>query len=279
MTYQVKLPVFEGPLDLLLHLIEKNELDIYNIPIAMITQQYLEYLAKADELDIDLTSDFLIMASTLLAIKARMLLPKPVVEATDECDEGVDPRAELVEKLLEYKEYKEKAHLFRELEERQAKYYWREVDDAKLLQKFRPANPVGSLSMNDLMQVFAKVLKKAEKRLEFVSVSREEVTIQDKIESILNLLRKAPSGRGISFFKLFIGCRVSKEEVIVTFLAVLELIKMGQIYVKQKGMFDDIYIFKMQSLQAEKSEPGLKKEYNNEENVNEDNRQSERRAN
>ncbi|MGI6606145.1 MAG: segregation and condensation protein A [Peptococcia bacterium] len=274
MTYQVKLPVFEGPMDLLLHLIEKNELDIYNIPIAMITQQYLEYLAKADELDIDLTSDFLIMASTLLAIKARMLLPKPVAESTDECDDGVDPRAELVERLLEYKEYKERAHLFRELEERQAQYYWREVDDAKLLQTFRPANPVGSLSMNDLMQVFAKVLKKAEKKLEFVSVSREEVTIQDKIESILNLLREAPGGKGLSFFKLFTGCQVSKEEVIVTFLALLELIKTGQIYVKQKGMFDDIYIFRMQSLQTEKNEQGIMKE-----NINEENIQSERRAN
>lgn len=254
MTYQVKLPDFEGPMDLLLHLIEKNELDIYNIPIALITQQYLDYLARADQLDIDLTSDFLVMASTLLAIKARMLLPKPVVETTEEGEEEIDPRAELVEKLLEYKEYKERAQIFRELAEHQSQYFWREVDDAKLLKEFRPANPVGSLSMDDLMQVFNKVLKKVEKRLDFVSVSREEITIQDKIESIEKLLRETPSGRGIAFYKLFSAHQVSKEEVIVTFLALLELMKIGKIYVKQKGMFDEIYIFRMQIIKTEKQE-------------------------
>lgn len=254
MTYQVKLPVFEGPMDLLLHLIEKNELDIYNIPIALITQQYLEYLTRAEELDIDLTSEFLVMASTLLAIKARMLLPKPVTEIAEEEEQGIDPRAELVEKLLEYKEYKEKALFFRELEERQAQYFWREVDDAKLLKEFRPANPLASLSLDDLTRALSQVLKKVEKRLAFVSMSREEITIQDQIEAIEKRMQETSVGRGIPFYKLFDAHRVSKEEVIVTFLALLELIKIGKIYVKQKGMFDDIYIFRVPINKIEKKE-------------------------
>ncbi len=252
MTYQVKLPVFEGPMDLLLHLIKENELDIYNIPIALITQQYLDYLDMAGELDLELTSEFLVMACTLLAIKARMLLPKPVIETPEE--EEIDPRVELVEKLLEYKEYKERANIFRELEERQSQHFWREVDDAKLLKEFRPANPVGSLSMDDLMLVFSRVLKNVEKKLDFVSVSREEITIQDKIESILTLLRETPKGRGISFYKLLTAPPISKEEIIVTFLALLELIKLGKIYVKQNSMFDDIYIFMIQTMPTERSE-------------------------
>ncbi|HOB82745.1 MAG TPA: segregation/condensation protein A [Peptococcaceae bacterium] len=251
MSYQVKLPVFEGPMDLLLHLIEKNELDIYNIPIALITQQYLDYLARAEELDLELTSDFLVMASTLLAIKARMLLPKPVVETVEE-EEGPDPRAELVEKLLEYKAYKEKANFFREREECQSRYFWREIDEGKLLKEFRPANPVGSLSMNDLMVVLCKVLKKVEERLEFVSISREEITIQDKITGILALLDEPSLGKGLSFYQLLDVPHITKEEVIVTFLALLELIKLGKIYVQQKGMFDDIYIFSMQTVMTER---------------------------
>ena len=132
MAYQVKLPVYEGPMDLLLDLIEENEIDIYNIPIAQITQQYLDYINLAGKLDLELTSEFLIMACTLLSIKAKMLLPKPVVETVNE-EQEIDPREELVQKLLEYKEYKEKAKLFEELEERQAQYYWREIDDVELL--------------------------------------------------------------------------------------------------------------------------------------------------
>lgn len=242
MDYQVKLPAFEGPMDLLLHLIEKNELDIYNIPIALITQQYMEYLDLAGEIDLELTSEFLVMAATLLSIKAKMLLPKPIVEIAEE--EGPDPREELVQRLLEYKQYKEQAKIFKELEERQSKCFWRVIDDAQLLKKFPPANPVGSLDMDGLLSVLSKVLKKMEQRLETVSLSREEVTIKDKIKEIISLLHEKP--HGLSFYKLF-PVEANKEEIIVTFLALLELIRREKIFVKQQELFDDIYIFAIQT--------------------------------
>ncbi|MGI6588528.1 MAG: segregation and condensation protein A [Peptococcia bacterium] len=241
MVYQVKLPIFEGPLDLLLHLIEENEIDIYNIPIALITQQYLDYLDRAGEIDLELTSDFIVMACTLLSIKARMLLPKPIIEIKDEEPE-VDPREELVQRLLEYKEYKEKAKIFRELEAQQAKCFRREIDDNQLLKKFPPPNPIGDATWEDLVIVFNKVLKRVEKREQTVSLSREEITVQDKIDYILTMLQKEP--QGISFYNL-ISRVVTKEEIIVTFLALLELVKLGKIFLRQKSLFTDIYIFMM----------------------------------
>ncbi|HHY06085.1 MAG TPA: segregation/condensation protein A [Clostridia bacterium] len=239
MTYQVKLPIFEGPLDLLLHLIEENEIDIYNIPIALITQQYLDYLDRAEEIDLELTSDFVVMACTLLSIKARMLLPKPIVEVTDEESE-LDPRVELVQRLLEYKEYKEKAKVFRGLEARQAKHFWREIDDEQLLKKFPPPNPIGDATWTDLVTAFNEVLERVEKRAQTISLSREEITVQNKIEYILTILQKKP--QGISFYQL-ISHVVTKEEIIVTFLALLELVKSDRIFLRQKSLFADIYIF------------------------------------
>lgn len=239
MVYQVKLPVFEGPLDLLLSLIEDNEIDIYNIPIAQITQQYLDYLELAGKIDLELTSEFLVMACTLLSIKAQMLLPKPVVEATEEMQEP-DPREELVQKLLEYKEYKEKARCFHELEERQSKYFWREIDDAQLLKEFPPPNPIGNVSWEDLVAVFTKVLERAEKREQTLSLNRDRITVKEKIDYIIAMLND--KSRGLSFYQL-IADTVSKEEIIVTFLALLELIKLGKIFVRQKGLFKDIYLF------------------------------------
>jgi segregation and condensation protein A len=241
MVYQVKLPIFEGPLDLLLHLIEENEIDIYNIPIALITQQYLDYLDRAEKIDLELTSDFIVMACTLLSIKARMLLPKPIVEITDE-EQELDPREELVQRLLKYKEYKEMAETFRELEAQQAKCFWREIDDTQLLKKFPPPNPIGDATWEDLATVFSKVLKRLEKREQTVSLSREAITVQDKIDYILAILQKKP--QGLSFYQL-ISSAVTKEEIIVTFLALLELVKLSKVFLRQKSLFTDIYIFMM----------------------------------
>ena len=239
MAYQVKLPAFEGPMDLLLNLIEENEIDIYNIPIAQITQQYLDYIDLAGILDLELASEFLVMACTLLSIKAKMLLPKPVVETVSD-EQEIDPREELVQKLLEYKEFKEKTKLFLELEERQAKYYWREIDDAELLKKYPPSNPIGDVKWEDLLSVFIKVIERAEKRGEFLSLNREKVSIKDKIKYIVLKLNEKQCG--LSFYQL-ISDAVSKEEIIVTFLALLELIKRGKIMVRQTGLFQDIYLY------------------------------------
>lgn len=241
MTYQVRLPIFEGPMDLLLHLIEENEIDIYNIPIALITQQYLDYLDRAGQMDLELTSEFIVMACTLLSIKARMLLPTPIIETADD-EQELDPREELVQRLLEYKEYKEKAKVFQELEERQSRCFWREIDDAQLLKKFPPPNPIGTVTWEDLTLVFSNILEKVEKREQIISLSREEITVRDKTEYIMAMLQEKP--QGLSFYQL-IATAVSKEEVIVTFLALLELVKLGKVFVRQKNLFKDIYIFMM----------------------------------
>lgn len=238
MTYQVRLPIFEGPLDLLLHLIKENEIDIYNIPLALITQQYLDYLDKAQEMDLELTSDFVVMACTLLAIKAKMLLPKQEEEKADEKAE-LDPRTELVKRLIEYKEYKEKAKLFRKLETTQADCFWREINEAQLLKKFPPANPIGETTSGDLLTVFKEVLKKIAEKEEVISLSKEEVTVQAKIDYILALLQKKPEG--FSFAELISSC-FTKEKIIVTFLALLELVRLNKIFLEQKELFADIYI-------------------------------------
>ena len=247
MSYNVKLPAFEGPMDLLLHLIGKNEIDIYNIPIAIITQQYMDYLKIAGEFDLDITSDFLVMACTLLSIKARMLLPKKLVEI--DMEEENDPRQELVERILEYKEYKERAGTFKEMELQQAKCFSRETNDLQLLKKFPPANPIGSLVVEDLIVTFNNILKKMEKRNLTVSLSREEITIQNKIDYIYFSLMDKPNGT--SFLKLF-SDKADKDEIIVTFLALLELIRRGIIIFEQNCLFEDIYIFLNQITEGDK---------------------------
>lgn len=238
MTYQVKLPVFEGPMDLLLHLIEKNEVEISNIPIAIITQQYLDYLGLAEELDLELTSEFLLMACTLLSIKARMLLPKParVLEEGEE----LDPRQELVDKLLEYKHYKEKAEVFKEMESRQSRVFTRDIDEVKLLKEFPPANPLGAVSLSDLFTAYNQVILRWEKKQEVVSITRVQVTIQDKIEQIHERLKNQPAG--LSFLGILTEA-ASKEEVITTFLALLEMCRMGTVTVVQNNLFADIKIY------------------------------------
>ncbi|MCR4442903.1 MAG: segregation/condensation protein A [Peptococcaceae bacterium] len=249
MVYKIKVPVFEGPLDLLLHLIEKNEVDIYNIPIALIVQQYLEYLALAREVDLELTSEFLLMVCTLLAIKARMLLPRHAASSEEE-EEEEDPRRELVEKLLEYKIYKEVAGEFREKEILWSKVFWREIDEAKLLKEFPPLNPLGTVTMADLFTAYNHVLRKYEKKREVVSITRDEITVREKIEYILNRLYKKPSG--LSFKSLFSGMS-SRSEVIVTFLALLELARRGTVMLRQAHLFSDILIFLNESKGGEDS--------------------------
>lgn len=237
MSYQVKIPVFEGPMDLLLHLIEKNEVDIYDIPISLITQQYLDYLALAEELDLELTSEFLLLACTLLSIKARMLLPKPPRLQPDE--EEVDPRQELVEKIIEYKLFKEKAERFKEMEGSQAKVFWREIDEVKLLKEFPPSNPLGSVEMEDLIKAYRQVMRKLEKKNEVVSISRIEITLQDKMEYIISRLKKRP--QGLSFTQI-LSRAASRDELIISFLAILELARRGQIRLEQKTLFAKIVI-------------------------------------
>ena len=157
--FKILIDNFTGPLDLLLHLIEKDELDIYDIPIAKITDQYLNYIQTLDHLDLDAASEFLVMAATLLAIKARMLLPKaPQIMNEEE----KDPRQELVARLIEYKQFKQAAALFREKETEMGKVFVRKPDIAELLKKYGPQNPVENISVYDLLQTFKIILEKNE---------------------------------------------------------------------------------------------------------------------
>ncbi|MFY9175530.1 MAG: segregation/condensation protein A [Peptococcia bacterium] len=238
MPYEVKIPVYEGPMDLLLQLIDDNEVDIYDIPIALITQQYLDYLNLAEEMDLELTSEFVLMACTLLSIKAKMLLPKP--PKIEEEEDEIDPRQELVDKLLEYKLFKEKAEVFKSMETKQAMVFTREVDEVKLLQEFPPDNPLGTITLQDLLQAYNQVMVRLAKRNEVISISRTEITVKDRISQIFSQLREKPDGLS---FNTLLSESVTKGEVIITFLALLEMCRMGTIILRQAKLFGDIEIY------------------------------------
>ncbi|MFC0214282.1 segregation and condensation protein A [Paenibacillus chartarius] len=241
MKVTYKLEVFEGPLDLLLHLIDKSEIDVYNIPIKEITDQYLEYVQAMQELEV--TSEFLVMAATLLAIKSKMLLPKPPVieyEFEDYYDEDYDPRAELVEKLVEYRKFKAIADSLREKELERSLIYTKEPED---LTPFRPTvqqNPVEGLDVTDLLQAFRRTLRKMVTRNAVARIQRDEISVKDRMKQVVELL--VERGGRLLFSKLFDENDLSKDEVIVTFLALLELMKVKQIECYQHRLFDDIVI-------------------------------------
>lgn len=241
MTVSYKLEVFEGPLDLLLHLIDKNEIDIYNIPISEITDQYMQYLETMQELQLDVTSEFLVMAATLLSIKSKMLLPKPpVVEIEgDETEEEADPRAELVQKLLEYRKYKGIAEHLREKEIGRSLIYMREPEDLTPYRKDVPANPLEGIHMADLILAFQRVLRRSASRNRVARIRRDEITVKDRIRQVVDALEE--SG-GQMLFSRLLGDDLEREAVIVTFLAMLELIKIRRIVCYQHGLFEDIVI-------------------------------------
>ncbi|HEX3033288.1 MAG TPA: segregation/condensation protein A, partial [Bacillota bacterium] len=183
MAYQIRLEAFEGPFDLLFHLIEKNEVDIYNIPIADITEQYLDYIAQMQKLDIDIASEFLVMAATLLSIKSRMLLPKPPKE-TDEGEGGVDPRDELVERLLEYRKFKEVAEFLKEREAVQGKVFTRNNEEEMFSSLFGEVDPLDGVKLDDLIKALQQVLNRVDEDILPAELPREEFSIRDKMREI-----------------------------------------------------------------------------------------------
>ena len=243
MELTVKLEAFEGPLDLLLHLLEKNKVNIYDIPIVEITNQYLEYIREMQRQDLNIMSEFLVMAATLIAIKSKMLLPKEVTEEEEE----EDPRAELVQQLLEYKMYKCMSY---ELKDRQ-------IDAEKVLFK-QPTVPkevlayeapvdleelMADLTLNKLNDIFQSVMRRQENKIDrvragFGKIEKEEVSLPDKMAY---LEQYAIAHRHFSFRNL-LESQSSKMEVIVSFLAILELMKTGKISIRQENLFDDIEI-------------------------------------
>jgi segregation and condensation protein A len=228
-SYRVKLEIFEGPLDLLLYLIKKDEIDIYDIPIARITEQYLAYLELMQELDISVAGDFLVMASTLIYIKSKMLLP-PEPKVDGEEDLSDDPRAELIERLLEYQKFKSASQMLYSRGEIESACYTRgplETDSS---------NPEVSTTLFDLLRVFREVLKRAEAEIE-MEIARDEMTIAEKLAQIHAMLEERER---INVRELFEMSR-SKRELIITFLALLELVKEWKIYLIQDKPFGDIF--------------------------------------
>ena len=230
MSYKVRLHLFEGPLDLLLYLIKKNELDIYDIPIADITEQYLEYLDWLSILDLDLVGEFLVMAATLMQIKSKMLLPQ---EETEE-EEEEDPREELVRRLLEYKAFKSAAQ---ELNEKRLGR--RDVFSRKgiSIEQTSDSSQYFEGSLFELISAFSKVLKEVPREA-FHEILNDEVTVEEKVHELLHELVKRPRIRFAEFFKK----AKNKLEIVATFLAILELIKLKEVVIQQKKLFGEIDI-------------------------------------
>ena len=230
--YLVRLEMFEGPLDLLLHLIQKNEVDIFNIPIALITEQYLETINVMKVLNLDIAGEYLLMASTLLHIKSKMLLP---VSAEEEEEEGEDPRAELVRRLLEYQKYKQAGA---ELERRpmlDRDVFIRLVppNDEELREEERI-----EVNLFELLDAFRHVLERAKPET-FHEVILDRISVEEKVQHILSLLQR--ENRSVAFHLLFPE-QASRRVIIVTFLAILELVKMKLIRIFQPAPFETIRI-------------------------------------
>ncbi|PLS16402.1 segregation/condensation protein A [Bacillus sp. M6-12] len=250
MAYNVKIEAFEGPMDLLLHLINRLEIDIYDIPMAEITGQYMAYIHAMKELELDIASEYLVMAATLLAIKSKMLLP--VYEddsiADNENDFDDDPRDELVEKLIEYRKYKEAAVEFKQMEEERSLMFSKPPSDLSQFSKeIEPSLQELNVTLYDMLGAFQKLLRRQQfKKPAFTKITRQEISIEKRMEEIMVNLKKAT--RRTSFFDLF--PRPEKEYIVVTFLAVLELMKLNEIFVEQDSNFAEIYVVSKEGVEA-----------------------------
>lgn len=244
MGIPVKLQVFEGPLDLLLHLIDKNKIDIYDIPIVEITNQYMEYIKAMEKEDLNVMSEFLVMAATLLDIKCKMLLPKEVNEDGEE----EDPRQELVEQLLEYKMYKYMSYELkdRELESERVMYKTPTIPQ-EVMEYEQPVNLdelLEDLTLQKLNHIFKDVMKRQVDKIDpvrskFGKIEKEEVTVSDKLVFVTDYAREHKKFS----FRTLLTKQSSKTQIVVTFLALLQLMKEGVLYIEpQEQSFDDIRI-------------------------------------
>ncbi|MGV8059292.1 MAG: segregation and condensation protein A [Smithellaceae bacterium] len=235
--YAIKLDIFEGPLDLLLYLIKKNEIDIYNIPVALITEQYLQYLKIIKSLNLDLAGEYLVMASTLIHIKSKMLLPVPDEPSDDETEE--DPRAELVKQLLEYKTFKEAATALeaRPLLERDVFTRSAPIDD-DIEKLTEDEDELIEVNIFELIEAFHRLVSRIDKK-ELLEIDLEKLSITDIINDVMEQLTRE---KNLTFEEL-LGERIDRRRIIYTFLAVLELIKMKMVKAYQTSAFGVIRIF------------------------------------
>ena len=231
--YKVKLEVFEGPLDLLLYLIKRDEIDIYDISIERITRQYLEYLQAFKELKIDIAGEFIVMAANLIYLKSRSLLPLDQQPPEEDAEED-DPRWDLIRQLIEYKKFKEAAAQLHDRALEQERLFTRDrgspPSDAPL--------PLHEVGIFQLIHAFQEVIKRVEAREDLREIFGERFSVSDKIEKILE---RVSNGTPVRFSELF-GQIVSRVEIVVTFLALLELIRLNQVRALQPKMFDEIQI-------------------------------------
>ncbi|MFF2857348.1 MULTISPECIES: segregation/condensation protein A [unclassified Peribacillus] len=243
MGYNIKIDAFEGPMDLLLHLINRLEIDIYDIPMADITDQYLSYIHTMQHLELDVASEYLVMAATLLAIKSKTLLPKHEDELMMDEDGEMfeeDPRDELVEKLLEYKKYKNAAEEFKGMEEERSLIFTKPPSDLSVYVKEAESDKQElNISLYDMLGALQKLLRrqKIQKPL-YTKVTKQEISIENRMDEIMIELQSIKGKK--SFFELF--SLPVKEHIVITFMAVLELMKLNEIIVEQEDNFSDIMI-------------------------------------
>jgi segregation and condensation protein A len=235
MKYKIKLPYFEGPLDLLLFFVKRDELNIYDIPIAKITKEFLEYIHLMQMLDLEVASEFIVMASTLMQIKAKMLLPKPEVEGEEEEE---DPRAELARRLAEYKKFKELAFEFSKMEDEAGKFFYRGYFKNDARDYFEEDEEfLKDVSLFDLLTAFKRALEGARETV-YHEIETQNYKVEDEMENILNRLKFK---RKFSFNEI-IDSYVEKARIIVAFLALLELARLKKIRISQEEVFGELIV-------------------------------------
>ncbi len=239
-AYPIRVPAFEGPLDLLLHLIRTHKLEISDIPIATVTEQYLGYLSLMEALDLDIAGEFLVMAATLMEIKSRMLLPRPDPPITE--DDGIDPRQELVDRLLEYERFQNVAEQLRELAAENSRSFGRGA-----VEQWEGAVPLIELRPGDLLAAIRRLTEvedpeETARKNAPLRVRRQSINLKQRIAEILRRVLASEDPVRFSSLVTFAGRRIPRQEVLVTFLAVLELVRMGHVTGWQEGILGDILL-------------------------------------
>lgn len=242
MEYKIKIEAFQGPMDLLLHLIDKAEIDIYDIPINVIAEQFIEYIGEMEELNLEVASEFLLMAATLLEIKSKMLLPQKTKDTGDEMeDEELDPRAELIKRIVEYKRYKDAAEELKNFESIYSKMFVKPREE--LVEYIDDEVQLTGLNIDMLLQSLNKMIVNNKRKINTLDISfiqREEYTLEQCIEKIKN---KLEIKERIKFSELFTSSS-NRSEIVVYFLSILELVRSKYINIEQKEDFSDLFIIK-----------------------------------
>lgn len=254
MEYKVKIDAFEGPLDLLLHLIKQLEIDIYDIPVAKITEQYLDYIHKMQVLELDVASEYLVMAATLIAIKSKMLLPKQEVLEDDlpDLEDEEDPRDELMRRLIEYRQYKQAAESLKERELSRQLVYTKTMSDLSEYESRAIEYPqISNVSLYDMLSAFQNLIKRKKRSKPLnTTIQRQEIPISVRMTEIVALLSQSEGAKPFSSLFPY----PDRSHIVVTFLALLELMKTQQILCQQDSNFNEIIIYSTLTLSSTPTE-------------------------